>query len=187
MRSLTRLILWRTGLARIQPWADPAETDCIVRHARGKRRLAEIGVWEGGTTRRIREVMDPRAVLFAVDPFPRGRLGFSYQLPIAHGEVARVRNGDVVWIRKDAAEAARDARVAISPFDFVFLDGDHTFEGTRAAWEAWRPLAAAVIALHDAFGRADQGSVRFVRDHVLTDRSFTVLDQAGCLLVLKRT
>ncbi|HEX4565928.1 MAG TPA: class I SAM-dependent methyltransferase [Vicinamibacterales bacterium] len=186
MQSLAHLILWRAGLARIRPWAAPAETDCIVRHATGKRRLAEVGVWEGGTTRRIREVMDPAATLFAIDPFPRGRLGVSYQQPIAHGEVRRVRNGEVVWIREGGAEAVRDSRVSASPFDFIFLDADHTFEGTGAVWDAWRPLAADVIALHDALGAEDQGSVRFVRDHVLTDSSFTVIDRAGCLLVLRR-
>lgn len=186
MRSFAHLILWRVGLARIQPWAAPAETECIVHHARGKRRLAEVGVWEGGTTRRIREVMDPGATLFAIDPFPRGRLGLSYQQPIAHGEVGRVRNGEVVWIREDGAEAVRDSRVAALPFDFVFLDADHTFEGTRAVWDAWRPLAGDVVALHDALGAEGQGSVRFVQERVLTDPSFTVIDRAGCLLVLRR-
>jgi hypothetical protein len=131
--------------------------------------------------------MDPGAVLFAIDPFPRGRLGFSYQQPIAHGEVARINNGQVVWVRQDGAAAAADARIAAATFDFVFLDGDHSFEGTRAVWEAWRPLMANVVALHDAVGITDQGSARYVQDHVLTDRSFTEIDRAGCVLVLRRT
>ena len=186
MRSLERLLRWRLGLVRIEPWAREGETACLCRHAANKRRLAEIGVWEGGSTRALRQVMAPDGVLFAVDPFPKGRLGISYQRPIARGEAARVRHGEIVWIRREGAAAASDPRVAAAPFDFVFLDADHTYDGTRAVWEAWQPLVGDVVALHDAVGPADQGSVRFVNEQVVTDARFTVLDVVGCLMVLRR-
>jgi hypothetical protein len=186
MRSLARVVLWRLGAVRIAPWALDGETSVLLRHARGKRRLAEIGVWEGGTTRALREVMHPEGTLFAVDPFFGGRLGISYQKAIAHGEVAKVRNGRVVWIRERGERAAADPRVAGEPFDFVFLDGDHTYDGTAAAWHAWKPLANGIVALHDALGDPGQGSIRFVAEHVLTDPDFEPVDRHGCLLVLKR-
>lgn len=186
MKSLVRLALWRAGLATVAPWAEPGETDCLAEYARGRKRLAEIGVWEGGTTRALRRVMAPDGVLFAIDPFPTGRLGFSYQLPIAHGEVARVKNGEVVWIRSTGVDAARDSRIAAAPFDFVFIDGDHTYEGLRADWDAWSRRASAVIAVHDALGNPDQGSVRYAREHIFTDPRFRVDRTVGCLAVLVR-
>lgn len=35
------------------------------------------------------------------------------------------------------------------PFDAVFIDGDHSFEGVRADWESYRPLARKLVAFHD--------------------------------------
>lgn len=186
MDSLTRFVRWRLGLVDVQPWARPGETECLVRHAAGKRRLAEIGVWEGGTTRQLRAAMNETAVLYAIDPFPPGRLGFSYQLPIAHGEAGRVSNGEVVWIRATGADAARDPRVAAAPFDFVFIDGDHRFEGLQADWQAWSPLASDVLALHDVIDAPELGSVRFAREHIFTDPKFRLVESVGCLAVLKR-
>jgi hypothetical protein len=179
-------LLWELGLATVKPWADPAETAAVTRHAAGKRRLAEIGVWEGGTTRALRRVMDPDGLLVAIDPFPTGRLGISYQRPIAHGEVNRIQNGQVLWIRDTGVSAARDPRVVSAPFDFIFIDGDHSFEGLRGDWAAWAPLASDTVLLHDVIGDPEQGSVKFAREHIFTDARFEVRETVGCLAVLKR-
>src|SRR3954466_13686218 len=105
------------GLVRIGSWREPGEAACLARHAAGKRRPAEIGVWEGGTTRPLRQGMSPDGGLYAVGPFPTGRVRMSYQRPIAHGEVARVANGEVVWIRDTGVRAAQDPRVPAAPLD----------------------------------------------------------------------
>ena len=44
MKALQRLLLWRLGRIAVAPWAGSGETECLVEHARHKRRLAEIGV-----------------------------------------------------------------------------------------------------------------------------------------------
>ncbi|HYM23042.1 MAG TPA: class I SAM-dependent methyltransferase [Vicinamibacterales bacterium] len=186
MRALQRLMLWRLGRIAITPWAGAGETECLIGHARNKRRLAEIGVWEGGTTKLLRQVMAPDGVLFAIDPFPGGSLGLSYQRPIAHGEVRRIRNGRVVWLRATGRQAASDPRVTAAPFDFIFIDSDHTFDGLQADWEAWAPRASDIIALHDVVGDLGQGSVRFARERIFTDPRFAVLNTVGCLAVLRR-
>jgi hypothetical protein len=186
LNSLVRLLRWEMGLETIVPWAESDETAAISRHARGKRRLAEIGVWEGGTTRILREVMSADAVLYAIDPFPRGRLGISYQRAIAHGEVRQIHNGEVVWIRGTGESASRDPRISAAPFDFIFIDADHSFEGLRTDWRAWAPMAADVVAIHDVVGDPDEGSVRFAREHVFTDPRFRVVEVVGCLAVLQR-
>jgi predicted O-methyltransferase YrrM len=38
-----------------------------------------------------------------------------------------------------------------SPFDFVFIDGDHTYDGTQQDWEWYSPLVrkGGVVAFHD--------------------------------------
>jgi hypothetical protein len=186
VKSLARLLWWRLGGISIKPWAAPGETECLAEYARGKHRLAEIGVWEGGTTKVLRQVMSPNGVLFAIDPFPGGRAGVSYQQPIAHGEVNRIRNGTVVWLRTTGALAAKDPRVSAAPFDFVFIDSDHTFEGLQADWNAWSPHASKIIALHDVIDDPTQGSVRFAREHIFTDPRFALVKTVGCLAVLER-
>ena len=107
MSVVAHYVKWRLGLAAAEGATTAAEADCLVRHACGKKRLAEIGVWQGGTTARLRAAMAPGATLFAVDPFPKGRLGFSTQRAIATREVAKIANGQVVWIRQTAADASR--------------------------------------------------------------------------------
>ena len=129
--------------------------------------------------------MDPEGVLFAIDPFPAGRLGVSYQKAIASGEVGRVKNGRVVWIRDSGAAAAADPRVKAEPFDFIFIDGDHTEEAMRADWEGWSPLAASIVALHDTVG-INSGSARFFEQHIVNDPRFEVVETVGCLALLRR-
>jgi hypothetical protein len=98
-----------------------------------------------------------------------------------------VANGQVIWIRATGGTAALDPRVAAAPFDFVFIDSDHSFEGLQTDWNAWAPLASDVIALHDVVGAPGDGSVRFAREHIFTDARFSLLETAGCLAILKRT
>ena len=191
MQSLLHFVRWRLGLDAAEHWMDAKEAACLLRHATGKSRLAEIGVWEGGSTRRIRELMAPGATLFAVDPYAPGRLGVSYQRLIAHGEVSRIKNGSVIWLRETGAEAARRQEVTAAPFDFVFLDGDHTYDGLRRDWEGWAPLVAArgVIALHDSVlpkGHVDAGSVRYSSEVVVCDPRFEIVDEVVSLRVLRR-
>ena len=58
---------------------------------------------------------------------------------IARREVARVRNGTVRWLRLRGVEAAP---VVGGGVEFIFIDGDHSYEGLRSDWESWSPLIA---------------------------------------------
>jgi predicted O-methyltransferase YrrM len=192
MTVLAHFGLWGVGLAKAETQTTEAERDCLARHAAGKKRIAEIGVWHGVTTCRLRKAMASDGRLFAIDPYPAGRLGFSTQYVIAHREVSRIHNGALEWIRQTGAEAARNL-AETEPFDFVFIDGDHSYEGLQADWNGWRPILArnGIIALHDSRStpeRAidDAGSVRFTRDVILADHCFEVVDTVDSLTVLKR-
>lgn len=189
MKVLSHYLAWTIGLAPATTQTTTAERDCLARHAAGRRRLVEIGVWHGVTTKRLRGAMDPTGVLSAVDPFPVGRLGFSVQQHIAHREVGAVTNGQVAWLRTTGAAAARDH----APVDFVFIDGDHSEEGLLADWRAWRTLVepGGIVALHDSRSTPerpidDAGSVKVTNEVILRDRQFALLDAVDSLTVLQK-
>jgi predicted O-methyltransferase YrrM len=194
MRVLTHVVLWRLGLAAAETQTTEAERACLLRHAGGKRRLAEVGVWHGVTTTLLRGAMAPDGVLLAIDPFPKGRLGFSAQRYIAEREVARVPNGTVRWLRLTGAEAGRQlAANSERAVELVFIDADHTYEGLRGDWEAWSPLVApgGVAALHDSRTTPerpidDAGSVRFTQEVVARDRRFEQVEAVDSLTVWRR-
>ena len=95
MRPLPHLLLWTLGLRAAETQTTAEERDALARYAQGRTAIVEIGVWHGVTTAVLRRAMRDDGVLWAVDPFPAGRLGFSLQKPIAEAEVHRVRNGTV--------------------------------------------------------------------------------------------
>ena len=189
MKVLSHYIAWTLGLASATTQTTSAERDCLARHATGRQRLAEIGVWHGVTTKRLRAAMHAQGVLSAVDPFPVGRLGFSVQQHIAHREVSAIGNGQVDWLRTTGAAAARDHQ----PVDFVFIDGDHSEEGLLADWRAWSPLVkpGGIVALHDSRSTPerpidDAGSVKVTNEVILRDERFSVVDAVDSLTVLQR-
>jgi predicted O-methyltransferase YrrM len=166
----------------------------MARHATGRRRLVEVGVWHGVTTKRLRAAMPPDAELWAIDPYVRGRLGVSFPELIARREVSTVENGNVRWVRATGAEAAaRFRREAAGGADFVFIDGDHSWDGIRADWEAWSELVSpgGVVCLHDSRSspeRAidDAGSVRYTKAVILQDPRYRRIDEVGSLTVMER-
>ena len=136
--------------------------------------------------------MASNAMLFAIDPYPRGRLGFSAQRIIAHKEVSGVSNGTVTWIRDTGANAVTILR-GTEFFDFVFIDGDHSYEGLQADWTGWSSLLApaGIIALHDSRSTPERpidnaGSVQFTRKVILPDTQFEVIETVDSLTVLRR-
>jgi predicted O-methyltransferase YrrM len=184
---------WAVGLARPETQTTDAERACLARHAAGRRRAAEIGVWHGVTTRVVRAAMAGDGVLFAVDPFPVGRLGFSTQRVIARWNVGRGRSGRVHWLRTTGAAAAADPAVRAGAIDFLFIDGDHSYDGLRGDWEGWRDLIApgGVVALHDSRPTPDRpihdaGSVRYTSEVIRPDPRFEVVEEVDSLTVVRR-
>jgi predicted O-methyltransferase YrrM len=191
---LVHFLKWQVGLAAAQTQTTFAERDCLARQAQGKRCLVEIGVWHGVSTCRLRTAMADSGVLYAVDPYPVGRLGVSFPRRIARAEVRRVSNGRVEWIRLTGVEAARTLAANLAgKVDFVFIDGDHSYDGLRGDWEGWAPLLApgGVVALHDSRSTSarpidDAGSVRYTQEVIRADQRFAVTDEIDSLTVLRR-
>ena len=133
-------------------------------------------------------------LLFGIDPYPKGRLRFSAQQYIARREVSKTSNGALRWVRLTGVEAARNCdSLNIGPVDFVFIDGDHSYEGLQGDWEAWSPLVAVrgIVALHDScssVGRQieDAGSVIYTKEVIRRDQRFQLVEVVDSLTVLQR-
>ena len=194
MKTLAHFLKYQLGRAQAETSVTTAEWDCMASHASGRRCLVEIGVWHGVTTRRLRVVMASDGILYAVDPYPVGRIGISLQRLIARSEVGRVPNGRVEWVRETGADAARGLAPRLAGrVEFVFIDGDHSYDGLRADWEGWSELVApgGSIALHDSRSSPSRtidnaGCVRFTREVILADPRYEVADTIDSLTVLRR-
>jgi predicted O-methyltransferase YrrM len=193
-RPIAHLLLWRLGITKAETQTTEAERACMARYAAGKKMLAEIGVFHGVTTCRLRRAMDPGGVLVAIDPYPNQRLGFSAQQIIARRELSKIKSGTVKWMRTTGTNAARELCAIDSPrFGFVFVDGDHSWEGLQGDWEGWKRLLApgGIIAIHDSRSTPsrqidDAGSVRFTREVIARDPDFETVDTVDSLTVLRR-
>lgn len=51
-----------------------------------------------------------------------------------------------------------DIQFNTEPYDFLFIDGDHSFEGVTKDWEMYRPLVhkGGIVVFHDACYHADK-------------------------------
>lgn len=193
MSNLEHFLRWLVGMARPETQTTQAERDCLAAHAAGKQSIAEIGVWHGVTTCQLRAVMAHFGTLFAVDPYPVGRLGFSIPRFIAHHECSKVAGGQIVWIRARGVQASERFQRAGVRLDFVFIDGDHSYEGLEGDWTSLTPLISegGIVALHDSRSYADRqiddsGSVLYTKSVVLKDSRFEVIQVVDSLTLLRR-
>ena len=194
MRPSIHLALYYLGLAKAETQVTPTERRCLLDHAKGTKLAAEVGVWHGVTTSAVRNVMDPSGTLYAIDPYPAGRIGFSIQRLIASRELQKSHGAEVRFVRLTGVEAAKKfLEDGLRKFDFVFIDGDHSFEGLKGDWECWSRLVqvGGCIALHDSQSSATRdietaGSVQFTKQVILKDAAFEVVSQAETLTVLSR-
>lgn len=194
MKVLTHYLLWKLGLTHAWTFYNEAECEALERYAAGKKRLAEIGCWQGVNTARLRKTMSPQGILFAVDPYSAGRLGISFPQMIAHSEAGKISNGTLCWVRKTDLEAAEIFKLNHEPpVDFIFSDSHNSYDGFRKTWEAWSPLIASggIYILANSLpvkgrGAEEAGSVRFTREEILKDTRFLLIEEVGSFTVLKR-
>jgi hypothetical protein len=192
-KSLGRLALWALGIYPAQTQTTAKERLCLQKYAADRKHLVEIGVFNAVTTLELRQVMAPNAILWAVDPFSAGRLGFNADEVISRCHVRRCRNGTVQFIKLTGAEAGKEyARLGLAPVEFLFIDGDHSWHGIDNDWKTWHPLIAVggIVALHDSRSfdgqKATFDSVRYTADVILQDPRFEKIEEVDSLTVVRR-
>ena len=144
-----------TGLIPPRPMHSEAESALLARLAAGRRTVVEIGTYEGSSAVVLARAMEPDATLHLIDSYEGNALLFGWK-GTEHAtrrvmeRATRDRDGpQVEW------HVARSAAVAAgwsTPIDLLFIDGDHSEEGTRSDWDAFSPhvLIGGVVIFHDA-------------------------------------
>lgn len=159
VRHDVRLRALFVGAGLIPPRTMHSEADAGVLRAvaAGRRRVVEIGVYEGSSAVVLCEVLGADAELHLIDPFGQHGDALPAGWAATEGasrrvvERARRRHGGprITWhIDYSAAVAARWA----DPVDLVFIDGDHSEAGVRADWDGWNGFVepGGAVLFHDA-------------------------------------
>ncbi len=180
------------GASKPETQTTAAERKLLASHLPGMKRIVEVGVYEGFTTRVLAEGSDADAVIYGVDPFLTGRLGVSWGMQVAkHYNREYVSNGKLQLVRAFSANVGNRVPPQV---DFVFIDADHSLAGITSDWALWseRVRSGGIIALHDTLltpdrpSSAEFGSHKYFRSHIQHDERFARVAHVDSLAVLRR-
>lgn len=143
----------------------------LIKREFGRRQSvigAEVGVYTGVTSKVILENF-PRCRLLLIDPWkawgedtrygqssgmkPKTQVDWNEIYAEALNNIGPANRRCRV-LRMMSELAAK--QVPDKSLDFVFIDADHTYEGTKSDIELWLPKTRTIIMGHDYDGRGDK-------------------------------
>ena len=130
----SELMVWANEVALLKP-----------------RAAMEIGTFLGGTLFLLCRLASPEAKIISVDQY-RGRIGGARKLIYRSFLINRQRLGVIEADSHIVETLSRVShQLAGSELDFLFIDGDHSYEGVKQDFEMYSPLVrpGGVIAFHD--------------------------------------
>lgn len=150
-------LLFSPGARNIRPWQHEDELLGLARliAERKPRTVVEIGTAAGGTLFLATCLAADDATIVSID-LPAGHFGGGYaewRMPIYAG-FARAGQR-VELLRGDSHSAEMRSRLggilAGRPIDFLFIDGDHSYEGVKHDFEMYGSMLSpnALVAFHD--------------------------------------
>ncbi len=152
-----RALALRSGVIPPRTMHTEGESALLAQLARDRRRVVEIGVYEGSSALVLVESLPPEAELHMIDPFAGGGPWPGVMNPADEGatrsvveRAARRRGGP--RLRWHVALSEEAAEGWSEPLGFVFVDGDHSEAACRLDWELWNGHVepGGVVAFHDA-------------------------------------
>jgi predicted O-methyltransferase YrrM len=127
--------------------------------AADRRRIVEIGSWQGASARAIAD--NTQGVLYCVDtwqddaygsaPAETTRIPHWLHLAFLTHNYDHIRTGKVVPFRATSIQGAMEMRGM--KFDMIFIDADHSYHGVHDDIQAWLPLLEedGILCGHDCY------------------------------------
>ena len=117
--------------------------------------VVEIGTYKGGTLSCWFDAGDPRAHIVSIDlpmqGVDAGQLAASVARARTRMKLSQTFTAIAGNSRDPATRVRLETALAGASVDFLWIDGDHAYEGVRADVEIYSPLVrvGGLIALHD--------------------------------------
>ncbi len=180
------------GIDKTQPQTTMVVYELLTSYLPGAKRIVEIGVFEGLTTRMLAERSDSDALEYEVDPFFTGRLGICSGERLARSyNPHHLANGKIRLFSKLSTDVGDDVQI---PVDLMFIEGDHSLESVTNDWAFWteRLKRGAVVAMHDTLLTPDKPpcytleSIQYYRNDISHDWLFELIAQQDSMSVLQK-
>lgn len=138
------------------------EAALLYRLARdaGQANIVEIGRFKGGSTVVMASAMAAGSNLWSYDlhvPARPDLVGADLDAELA---AALKRLGVEAGVHLLVGDSLT-VEIPPGPFDIVFIDGDHSYEGSKADWQRWAPhvRSGGHLLFHDAVDTGGYGNV----------------------------
>jgi predicted O-methyltransferase YrrM len=132
----------------------------------------------GGTLYLWTRLARPDAVIVSID-LPGGQFGGGYS-PLRTAIYRRFarESQELHLVRADSHDNSTlehlKSLLGGGSIDFLFIDGDHTYEGVKRDWEMYSPLVrpGGLVAFHDVAGNYETTQVKRLWDVIKLDHQY---------------
>jgi predicted O-methyltransferase YrrM len=148
---------WSFLGAEIAPWQMRSEIRALLERvaAEAPRTILEIGTSNGGSLYLLARAAAPNGLLISVD-LPRGPFGGGYprwRAPLYRSFASPEQRIELLRgnSHSDAMFVEVQRVLGDRAIDFLFIDGDHSYEGVKTDFERYSTLVrpGGLIGLHD--------------------------------------